>query len=56
VANSEDKKKVRLNIISHLLSKAPYKTNPREKVRLPKRKTERYRGAEHPFKFIPEKF
>ena len=38
VASSEDKKRVRLNIISHLLSCVPYKSRPREKVKLPKRK------------------
>ena len=37
VANSNDKKRARLNIITHLLSKIPYKQAPREKVKLPKR-------------------
>ena len=40
---SEDKKRVRLNIISHLLSRVPYKALPREKVKLPKRKVARSR-------------
>src|SRR5215475_6896013 len=35
VAHSDDKKRARLNIISHLLSKIPYKSVPHEKVRLP---------------------
>jgi polyphosphate kinase len=39
VAISNDKKRVRLNIISHLLSQVPYESPPREKVKLPKRKT-----------------
>jgi hypothetical protein len=34
---SNDKKKTRLNVISHLLSQVPYKAAPREKVTLPKR-------------------
>lgn len=34
---SDDKKRARLNIITHLLSKIPYKEAPREKVKLPKR-------------------
>ena len=38
VAKSDDKRKARLNIIAHLLSKIPYKSVPREKVKLPKRK------------------
>ena len=37
VANANDKKRVRLNIISHLLSLIPYEEPPREKVKLPKR-------------------
>ena len=37
VAKSDDKKRARLNIITHLLSKVPYKEAPREKVKLPKR-------------------
>ena len=37
VASSDDKRRARLNIISHLLSKIPYEDAPREKVKLPKR-------------------
>jgi polyphosphate kinase len=55
VANSEDKKRVRLNIISHLLSKVPYKKLPHEKVELPKRQVgKKYKAVDYPFKFIPE--
>ena len=58
VAKSEDKKRVRLNIISHLLSRIPYKKTPHEKVELPKRKDlgKKYKAADYPFKFIPEVF
>jgi len=38
VANSDDKRRARLNIISHLLSQVPYKKVPRGKVKLPKRR------------------
>ena len=38
VANSNDKKRLRLNLISHLLGQIPYKEVKREKIRLPKRK------------------
>ena len=38
VANSNDKKRLRLNLISHLLQQIPYKEVKRPKVRLPKRK------------------
>jgi hypothetical protein len=55
VATSEDKKRVRLNIIKHLLSKVPYKEIPREKVKLPKRQIgKKYKAVDYPFKFIPE--
>jgi polyphosphate kinase 2 (PPK2 family) len=55
VANSEDKKKVRLNIISHLLSKVPYEEVPHEKVQLPKRqKAGDYREPDYPYKYVPE--
>ena len=37
VARSDDKRRARLNIISHLLSKIPCQDAPREKVKLPKR-------------------
>ena len=55
VAKSDDKKRARLNIITHLLSKVPYKKVPREKVKLPKRqKARKYKSPDYPFKFIPE--
>ena len=54
---SNDKKRARLNIISHLLSAVPYKELPREKVKLPKRqKPGAYKEPKRPFKFIPEPF
>ncbi len=56
VARSEDKKSVRLNVISHMLSKVPYKAVPAAKVKLPKRKVGGYKAADYPFKYIPEKF
>jgi polyphosphate kinase 2 len=56
VARSEDKKRVRLNIINHMLENIPYKAVKTEKVRLPKRKIGRYKAADYPFKIIKEKF
>ncbi|MBV4475009.1 polyphosphate kinase 2 [Pseudomonas sp. B2M1-30] len=57
VANSNDKKRARLNIISDLLSRIPYKEVPREKVTLPKRqKPGGYKETDYPFKNIPERF
>lgn len=57
VTKSDDKKKARLNIISHLLSTIPYKEAPREKVVLPKRqKPGDYKEPDYPYKFIPQAF
>jgi len=55
VAKSDDKERARLNILTHLLSRIPYKTAPREKVTLPKRKIRGDRGKNpYEFKFIPD--
>lgn len=57
VAKSDDKKRARLNLITHLLSKVPYKEAPREKVKLPGReKKPKYKSPDYPFKFIPEAY
>jgi polyphosphate kinase 2 (PPK2 family) len=55
VAKSDDKKRARLNIITHLLSRIPYKEAPREKVELPKRQKEgKYKSPDFKFKYVPE--
>jgi polyphosphate kinase 2 len=54
VARSEDKRRVRLNVIRHLLQQVPYKTAPREKVKLPKRRIGRYTPIDYPWKMVPE--
>ena len=54
VARSEDKKRVRLNVISHLLKHVPYEAVETAKVKLPKRKIGVYRSVDYPFKYIPE--
>lgn len=57
VARSEDKKRVRLNIISHLLSQIPYKSLPAETVKLPKRrKISKIKPTDYPFRYISERF
>lgn len=57
VARSEDKKRVRLNIISHILSQIPYKdVTAGEKVELPKRKVGRYESKDWPYRYVPEIF
>ena len=58
MARSEDKRRVRLNIISHLLEQVPYEDITREqKIELPKRgKIGRYKGAHYPFRMVEERF
>jgi polyphosphate kinase len=57
IIRSDDKRKARLNCISHLLKRIPYKRVPREKVRLPKRSDKgRYNDHDVPkgMTFVPE--
>jgi polyphosphate kinase 2 len=57
VVRSDDKRRARLNVIHHLLSKIPYKKVPRDKVKLPKRQKARgYREPAHAVKYVPEQF
>ena len=57
VVKSDDKKRARLNVITHLLSRIPYKKVARDGVKLPKRqKAHSYREPDYPYKFIPETF
>ncbi len=55
VVRSDDKKRARLNVVSHLLSQIPYTELPREKPTLPKRqKPGGYVEPNYPYKFVPE--
>jgi len=57
VAKSDDKKRARLNIISHLLAQIPYKELSRDKIKLPKRqKAKDYVEPNFPFKFVAGKY
>jgi hypothetical protein len=57
VVRSDDKRRARLNLISHLLTSIPYKAVPREKVKLPKRqKPGGYRESDRPVRYVPERF
>ena len=56
VARSEDKKRVRLNVISHILSQVPYEQLPREKVKLPQRKVGRVKASDQAARVVPERF
>jgi polyphosphate kinase len=55
VAHTDDKRRGRLNIITHLLGQVPYKALPREKIKLPKRQARGgYREPNRPLKKIKE--
>ena len=57
VADSNDKKRARLNIIRDLLSRVPYKEAPREKIRLPKRQKDKsYRDPNHAVARVKERY
>jgi polyphosphate kinase len=57
VANSDDKKRARLNIIRDLLSRVPYKEAPREKIKLPKRQKDKtYREPQHVVERVKERY
>jgi polyphosphate kinase 2 len=56
VARSEDKRRVRLNVISDILSRVPYKDVTGSKIKLPKRKIGRYKAAAYPFKYVTERY
>ncbi|MBC8642568.1 polyphosphate kinase 2 [Caballeronia sp. EK] len=54
VARSDDKKRARLTIIRHLLSKVPYESVPREHVKLPQRRSAGdFLEPDYPYRFVP---
>ena len=59
ILRSDDKRRARLNCITHLLEQIPYKKVPREKVKLPKRAGKRAYDDEASLKgrkFVPERY
>jgi polyphosphate kinase 2 len=57
VTLSDDTRRARLNIVSHLLSSIDYKDLPRQKIKLPKRgKAGNYKDPAYPYKFVEQKF
>ncbi|MGB7731057.1 MAG: polyphosphate kinase 2 [Candidatus Acidiferrum sp.] len=59
LVRSDDKRRARLNCISHLLSLVPYKKVPREKVKLPKRAAKHSYNDQESIKgrrFVPDKY
>jgi polyphosphate kinase 2 len=57
VVHSDNKRRARLNILTHILSKIPYEDPKRSKVELPKRQHRGdYKDPDYPFRAIPEVF
>jgi hypothetical protein len=57
IANADDKKRARLNIISHLLSQVPYKPFPHRDIKLPRRQPRGdYVQPDLPLRHIPAPF
>ncbi|KWR77540.1 polyphosphate kinase 2 [Cupriavidus sp. IDO] len=57
VVNSNDKRRARLNIISHLLAQIPYEEVERKQVKLPARqKAGGYREPDYPYRYVEERF
>jgi len=57
VADSNDKKRARLNVISHLLESIPYEAAPREAIKLPRRQGPGdYVESDRPMRWIPTRF
>jgi polyphosphate kinase 2 len=57
VVPSDDKRRARLNLISHLLGSIRYKKLKGDKIKLPKRdKPHGYKEPDYPYKYVPQKF
>ncbi len=57
VVRSDNKRRARLNALTHILSKIPYEEIRRSKVELPKRQDRGdYKETDYPFRTIPEIF
>jgi polyphosphate kinase 2 len=57
VVHSDNKRRARLNTLTHILSKIPYEDLKRPKVELPKRQHRGdYKDTDYPFRVIPEVF
>jgi polyphosphate kinase 2 len=55
VVPSDDKKRARLNVISHLLKRIPYEELEQEEIKLPKRqKPEGYHEPDYPYHIVPQ--
>jgi polyphosphate kinase 2 len=57
VVDANDKRRARLNLISHLLSQVPYEVVPREPITFPERQAKGdYNQPDYPYRYVPELF
>ena len=57
IVRSDDKRRAHLNLIRHFLSRIPYKSLPREKIKLPKRQSRGdYREPDRPMRYVDETY
>ena len=57
VVHSDNKRRARVNALSHILSKIPYEELSRKKIELPKRQHRGdYKESDYAFRVIPEGF
>ena len=59
IVRSDDKRRARLNCISHILKMIPYKKLPRQKIKLPARSNKQRYDDQAPLrrrKFVAEQF
>ena len=57
VVNGDNKRRARLNVISHLLSLIPYEDLPHEKIKLPPRQKRSYvRPPQQNQNFVPSRY
>ena len=55
VVNANDKRRARLNLITHLLNQIPYEEVPREPVKFPRRQAKgKYQEPDYPYRYIPQ--
>jgi len=53
--DSNDKRRARLNLITHLLNQIPYEDVPREPIKFPRRQTKgNYQEPDYPYRAVPE--
>ena len=57
VVDANDKRRARLNCISHLLNQVPYEEVPREKVKFPKRQAKGdYVEPDYAYQMVPARY